>query len=645
MVAATGSGLRNARPALSVTLGSRPPSERSGSLLPIADRGIHFAARALRNSPENRHTKLFALLAPASTRSTPTNSGHYDSFRRRLTESLDGVGRLDNVHAQGYWFDYAYEPNSTTDRVKTLTAPFLKQTVYSHEPGRDALISVSKRVGFQLTEEISRFTYTNNKDGQRIARETLREGKDDDGYVDRFLYDPDTGGVIASERDGVDEAYAYDKIGNRLRDEANGSERLYTPNALNQYERAGEHRPSHDVDGNLIAQGERTFTWDGENRLIAIHERGSLVSEYTYDHQSRRIARKTVDGIDERYLYQGWNLIAVYAPGGVQPTETFTWGKDLSGSLQGAGGVGGLLFAKKRDADQDAWLYHYDANGNVTEVTDSLGAVLDSLTYDSFGNLTSVPQLLKNRWRFSTKPYDFESGFYYYGYRYYDAENGRWLSRDPLREEGGLNLYGMLENDLDVLGLQSLVGTEWRKASPKVTNTGETQDGKVTSSFTHETTVEGKVSIESGFKLELEGTVSWTTTVSVETSASIEQTVEAKYERIGQKKKIKTELRKWKVSTYKRLGGIPKCPAGTTQIKSWLGIGWWSGGIYCGFGYVDCGHNGTLEVTATQFAWRPIADGPFKVLRDGEEIGSADSGSWSSMAKQDFRDYVELTFN
>lgn len=113
----------------------------------------------------------------------------------------------------------------------------------------------------------------------------------------------------------------------------------------------------------------------------------------------------------------------------------------------------------------------------------------------------------------------------------------------------------------------------------------------------------------------------------------------------GRKKKIKTELRKWKVSTYKRLGGIPKCPAGTTQIKSWLGIGWWSGGIYCGFGYVDCGHNGTLEVTATQFAWRPIADGPFKVLRDGEEIGSADSGSWSSMAKQDFRDYVELTFN
>ncbi len=97
MVAATGSGLRNARSALSVTLGSRPPSERSGSLLPIADRGIHFAARALRNSPENRHTKLFALLAPASTRSTPTNSGHYDSFRRRLTESLPRRQRFRKI--------------------------------------------------------------------------------------------------------------------------------------------------------------------------------------------------------------------------------------------------------------------------------------------------------------------------------------------------------------------------------------------------------------------------------------------------------------------------------------------------------------------------------------------------------------------
>jgi RHS repeat-associated protein len=45
----------------------------------------------------------------------------------------------------------------------------------------------------------------------------------------------------------------------------------------------------------------------------------------------------------------------------------------------------------------------------------------------------------------------------YYGYRYYDPKSGRWPSRDPIGEEGGVNLYGFIGNDgvnaWDVLGL------------------------------------------------------------------------------------------------------------------------------------------------------------------------------------------------
>ena len=45
---------------------------------------------------------------------------------------------------------------------------------------------------------------------------------------------------------------------------------------------------------------------------------------------------------------------------------------------------------------------------------------------------------------------------FYYGFRYYNPETGRWLSRDPIAEEGGLNLYGFVWNDpimfFDVLG-------------------------------------------------------------------------------------------------------------------------------------------------------------------------------------------------
>jgi RHS repeat-associated protein len=66
-----------------------------------------------------------------------------------------------------------------------------------------------------------------------------------------------------------------------------------------------------------------------------------------------------------------------------------------------------------------------------------------------------------NRMRFSSKPAIFSSGgawgFYYYGYRFYDPLNQRWLNRDPLEEGGGLNLYGFVGNGsmhrVDPLGL------------------------------------------------------------------------------------------------------------------------------------------------------------------------------------------------
>jgi RHS repeat-associated protein len=45
----------------------------------------------------------------------------------------------------------------------------------------------------------------------------------------------------------------------------------------------------------------------------------------------------------------------------------------------------------------------------------------------------------------------------YYGYRYYHPQTGRWINRDPIEENGGLNLYGFVGNDgvgsIDILGL------------------------------------------------------------------------------------------------------------------------------------------------------------------------------------------------
>ena len=66
-----------------------------------------------------------------------------------------------------------------------------------------------------------------------------------------------------------------------------------------------------------------------------------------------------------------------------------------------------------------------------------------------FGELLRAtgPMAKVNPFRFSTKYQDDETDLRYYGYRYYSTSTGRWISRDPIEENGGRCLYGFNEND------------------------------------------------------------------------------------------------------------------------------------------------------------------------------------------------------
>ena len=133
---------------------------------------------------------------------------------------------------------------------------------------------------------------------------------------------------------------------------------------------------------------------------------------------------------------------------------------DLSGSMQGAGGVGGLLSVND---GSDTYYPTFDGNGNVSEYVDATGAVVAHYEYDAFGQVVAIG-IKKDDFshQFSTKQLDSESGLHYYGYRYYDSSNGRWLGRDKVGEGiGGVNLYCVLRNSLsnqyDYLGMMSPV--------------------------------------------------------------------------------------------------------------------------------------------------------------------------------------------
>jgi RHS repeat-associated protein len=105
--------------------------------------------------------------------------------------------------------------------------------------------------------------------------------------------------------------------------------------------------------------------------------------------------------------------------------------------------------------------YGQDACGNVRALVDGAdGSLVGRYEYGPFGELLRATgrRGRDNPFRFSTRPQDDETGLIYFGYRYYSPRDGRWLSRDPIGEAGGLNLYGFVQNDpinqVDALGLR-----------------------------------------------------------------------------------------------------------------------------------------------------------------------------------------------
>lgn len=224
--------------------------------------------------------------------------------------------------------------------------------------------------------------------------------------------------------------------------------------------------PSYDLDGNLTFDGIWTYQWDGENRLksMAMTNITSVPNahrkklDFTYDYRGRRAA-KTVSAwngssfaspVTTRYLYDEWNLVGELDGGG-NLLRSYLWGSDISGTLTDAGGVQGLLLVADHVPVTDT--YHFvafDGNGNVTALVNAVDQSLSArYEYSPFGEMlrSTGPLASSNPFRWSTKFWDEESGLVYYGHRYYSPGLGRWLSRDPMGHEGGLNLLGFVGNN------------------------------------------------------------------------------------------------------------------------------------------------------------------------------------------------------
>jgi RHS repeat-associated protein len=210
---------------------------------------------------------------------------------------------------------------------------------------------------------------------------------------------------------------------------------------------------------------------------------------FTYDYLNFRVRKQEnqiVGGLwepkqDTLLVYEGWNVIQeawdVFNAAGTtvtaSHTRTYTWGLDLVGSLSASGGVGALLGIHDTETSK-RYLAGYDGNGNLTTLLDAAnGDIEAAYEYGPYGESLRAQgdYAKKNSFRFSTKYTDDETGLVYYGRRYYDSHNGRFVGRDPIEEQGGLNLYAFVANNTvnrwDYLGMEDLVDSfsRWRHSA------------------------------------------------------------------------------------------------------------------------------------------------------------------------------------
>jgi len=237
---------------------------------------------------------------------------------------------------------------------------------------------------------------------------------------------------------------------------------------------------TYDLDGNLTSDSLWTNVWNGENRRITIESRSALPAaakvkeDWTILADGRWVERivSTNNGTSyypsqtNRYVWDNQVLLAVLDhTNGV--VVSFMRGVDLSGSIQGAGGVGGVLAVKVGPAVPSGPLANtthftcYDGNGNVAALMNAAtGEESARYEYAPFAEKLreTGPMAKLNPIRFSTQYADDVTGDTKYLFRDYQADTGRWPSRDPIAERDLPNLYGFVGNNpisaSDRLGLE-----------------------------------------------------------------------------------------------------------------------------------------------------------------------------------------------
>ena len=310
----------------------------------------------------------------------------------------------------------------------------------------------------------SSFKYSHDLNDFVTKVETVRSGIAVNA-VQNYVYDKRNQLTSATKPMGTGtETFTYDGTGNRLQRDGESTDSTFDD--VNRLLNDKKFTYEYDNNGNTIKKtslttGEVTEnSWDHRNRKVGVTIRPDAMSapvsviSYKYDAFNRRI-EKNVNGTIIRYVYDRGDIHLEY-----DGNNTF------QAKYVHSDNVDEPLRMERPDNPYkndkfpvQEFYYHRDRLGNITEITDFEGTVVQRYVYDAFGKISifdkdgnaitpSSANYLKSPYAFTGREYDPETRCYYYRARYYCPDMARYISEDPIGFAGlDENLYRYTGNN------------------------------------------------------------------------------------------------------------------------------------------------------------------------------------------------------
>ncbi len=245
---------------------------------------------------------------------------------------------------------------------------------------------------------------------------------DESGSITKYNYDDLDRLLGMTYPDGTTASYAYDAVGNRTKLIDNTGTTYYTYDRANRLLSAGTQNYNWDNNGNQISKvvgaDTMTYNYDGLNRLTSITVPDGSTKRFSYYPDGRRLSTTDHVGKTTYNFYDG--------PSTLVKTDSI--------------GMTIARYTSGRNVDQ--WIsleregiksyYHQDGLNSIVGLTDTSESIAATYQYDAFGTTTSETGNIVNPFRYTGRQLEQKSGLYDYRSRFYDAEVGRFLTKDLL---------------------------------------------------------------------------------------------------------------------------------------------------------------------------------------------------------------------